>query len=88
MNAEEIEIDDAKQDLREALTAIHDRVGERIANLRPSFGIRRHPVAAACVGAGLGVALGSRAYQSSGLALFLVGAAVTIIFKDGLEQSR
>jgi hypothetical protein len=88
MNAEAIEIDDAKQDLREALTAIHDRVGERIANLRPDFGIRRHPVAAACVGAGLGVALGSRAYQSSGLALFLLGAAVAIIFKDGLEQSR
>ena len=87
MNAEEIEIDDAKQDLREALTAVHYRVGERVAHLRPDFGTRRHPVAVACIGAGLGVALGSRSSQSSGLALFLLGAAVAIIFKDGLEHS-
>ena len=86
MTAEEIEIDEAKQDLREALTAVHDRVGERLAHLQPDLGIRRHPVAAACISAGLGVALGSRSRESSGLALFLFGAAIALIFKDGLEH--
>lgn len=86
MTPEEIEIDEAKQDLREALTAVHDRVGERLAHLQPDFGIHRHPVAAACIGAGLGVALGSRSSQSSGLALVLFGAAIALIFNDGVEH--
>ena len=81
MTAEEIEIDEATQDLREALTAVQDRVGESLAQLQPDLGVRRHPVAAACIGAGLGVALGSRSSRSSALALFLFGAAIAIISK-------
>ena len=86
MTVEEIEIDEAKQDLREALTALHERVGERLAHLQPDLGIRRHPVAAACISTGLGVALGSRSSQSSALALVLFGAAIALIFKEGLEH--
>ena len=85
MTAEEIELDEAKQDLREALTAVHDRVGQRLAHLQPDLGISRHPVAAACIGAGLGVALGSRSPRSSRLALVLLGAAIALIVKDGRE---
>lgn len=80
MTAEEMEIDEATQDLRAALTAVHDRVGESLAQLQPDLGVRRNPVAAVCIGAGLGVALGSRSPQGSALALFLFGAAIAIIF--------
>lgn len=40
------EIDDAKEDLRDALHQINDRVEAGVSRLRPDRGIRKHPDAA------------------------------------------
>ena len=46
------ELDDATQDLRDALHQLNDRVEERVAKLRPDRGIRKHPVTSACIAGG------------------------------------
>jgi hypothetical protein len=71
------EIDDAKQDLRDALHQINDRVEEGVARLRPDRGIRKRPIATACLVGALGFALGSE----SGVAivgLLLLGGVIML----------
>ena len=68
------EIDDAKQDLRDALHEINHRV----ARLRPDRGIRKHPVASACVAGALGFALGSDSGEAAIIGILLLGTAVVL----------
>ena len=83
------EIEDAKQDLREALNEVEERVGEGIArvedgiaSLNPERGIKRRPLAAACIAAALGATLGSKSNQASIFTLALFGAAVVLFVKE------
>jgi len=83
------EIEDAKQDLREALNEVEERVGEGIArvedgiaSLNPERGIKRRPLAAACIAAALGATLGSKSYQASIFSLALFGAAIALFVKE------
>ena len=72
------EINDAKQDLRDALHQVNDRVEERVAGLRPGRGIRKHPVATACVAGALGFALGSDSGEAAMIGLLLLGAVIMV----------
>jgi hypothetical protein len=72
------EINDAKQDLRDALHQINDRVEERVASLRPDRGIRKHPVTTACVAGALGFALGSDSGEAAMIGLLLLGGALIL----------
>jgi hypothetical protein len=72
------EIDDAKEDLRDALHEINRRVEKRVARLRPDRGIRKHPVTSACIAAALGFALGSDSGEASIVGILLLGTAVIL----------
>ena len=83
------EIEDAKQDLREALIEVEERVGEGIArvedgfaSLNPERNIKRRPLAAACIAAALGATLGSKSNQASMFTLALFGAAIVLFVKE------
>ena len=72
------EIDDAKQDLRDALHQVNDRVEEGVARLRPDRGIRKHPVTTACLAGALGFALGSDSGKVAIIGLLLLGGAIVL----------
>jgi len=72
------EIDDAKEDLREALHQINNRVEEQVARLRPDRGIRRHPVSTVCIAGALGFALGSDSGEAAIIGLLGLGAALML----------
>jgi hypothetical protein len=72
------EIEHAKDDLRDALQQLNGRVEERVAQLRPDRGIRRHPVASACVAGALGFALGSDSGEVAMIGLLFIGAAAIL----------
>jgi hypothetical protein len=72
------EIDDAKQDLRDALHEINNRVEEGVARLRPDRGIRKHPGTSACIAAALGFALGSDSADVAILGMLLLGVTIVI----------
>jgi 4-hydroxybenzoate polyprenyltransferase len=70
------EIADAKEDLRDALHEINHRVEKGVARIRPDRGIRKHPVASACIAGALGFALGSDSGEGAIIALLLFGTAL------------
>jgi hypothetical protein len=73
-----IEIENAKEDLRDALHEINDRVEEGIARLRPDRGIRKHPVTSACIAGALGFALGADSGEVALIGLLLLGGAIAL----------
>jgi hypothetical protein len=81
------EIDDAKEDLRNALHQINDRVEERVSQLRPGRGIRKRPLAAAGVAGALGFALGSDSGEAAMIGLLLLGAALMLMHETKVEDS-
>lgn len=81
------EINDAKQDLRDALHQVNDRVGERVARLRPDRGIRKHPVTTACVAGALGFALGSDSGEAAMIGLLLLGGALILGHERKVDES-
>jgi hypothetical protein len=82
------EIDDAKQDLRDALHEINNRVEEGVNRLRPDRGIRKHPGTAACVAAALGFALGSESADVTMIGLLLLGATIVIANANKASDSK
>ena len=82
------EIEDAKEDLRDALHEINNRVEEGVAKLRPDRGIRKHPVTSACIAGALGFALGSRSKKVTMIGLALFGAAIIMFRGAGGHQSK
>jgi hypothetical protein len=72
------ELDDATRDLRKTLNEINDRVEEGVEKYRPDSGIRKHPLAAACIAGALGFALGSDTAEVSLVGLLLFGAAFVL----------
>lgn len=81
------EIDDATQDLLDALHQINDRVEQRVARLRPDRGIRRHPVSTACAAGALGFALGSDSGGAAMVGLLLFGAALIVSRENRVDDS-
>ena len=81
------ELEEATEDLREALHEINHRVGEDVARLRPDNGIRKHPVTAACVAGALGFVLGSESRQVTLIGLLLVGGAIVMTHKPKVKDS-
>jgi hypothetical protein len=73
-----IEIEDAKEDLREALHEVNNRVEEGVAKLRPDRGIRRHPVTSACIAGALGFPLGADSGGVALIGLLLLGGAIVL----------
>lgn len=73
-----IEIEDAKEDLRDALHEMNNRVEEGVARLRPDRGIRKHPVTSACIAGALGFALGSDSGEVTLIGLLLLGGAIVL----------
>jgi hypothetical protein len=73
-----IEIEDAKEDLRDALHEINNRVEEGVAKLRPDRGIRKHPVTSACIAGALGFALGADSGEVALIGLLLLGGAIVL----------
>lgn len=72
------EIQDATEDLRDALHQINDRVEEGVARLRPDRGIRKHPVTSACLAGALGWALGSETGEVAIIGLLVLGAVIVL----------
>ena len=68
------EIEEATDDLRDALHQINDRVEEGVARLRPDRGIRKHPITSACLAGALGFALGSDSAEVAMIGLVILGA--------------
>jgi hypothetical protein len=81
------EINDAKQDLRDALHQVNDRVEERVARLRPDRGIRKHPVTTACIAGALGFALGSDSGEAAMIGLLLLGGALIFGHERRVDES-
>jgi hypothetical protein len=72
------EIEDATEDLRDALHQINDRVEEGVARLRPDRGIRKHPLTSACLAGALGWALGSETGEVAIVGLLVLGAVIVL----------
>ena len=72
------EIEDATEDLRDALHQINDRVEEGVARLRPDRGIRRHPITSACLAGALGFALGSDSAEVAMIGLVILGGVIVL----------
>jgi len=81
------EIDDATEDLRDALHQINDRVERRVARLSPDRGIRRHPLSTACAAGALGFALGSDSGGAAMVGLLLLGAALIVSRESRVDES-
>jgi hypothetical protein len=72
------ELEDATEDLRDALHQINDRVEEGVARLRPDRGIRRHPITSACLAGALGFALGSDSAEVAMIGLVILGGVIVL----------
>jgi hypothetical protein len=72
------EIEDATEDLRDALHQINDRVEEGVAKLRPDRGIRKHPITSACLAGALGFALGSDSAEVAMIGLVILGGVIVL----------
>jgi len=72
------EIEDATEDLRDALHQVNNRVEEGVARLRPDRGIRRHPITSACLAGGLGFVLGSDSAEVAMVGLLVLGTVVVL----------
>ncbi len=83
-----IELEDAKEDLRDALHQMNNRVGEGVAKLRPDRGIRKNPGTSAAVAGALGFALGSDSGEVALLALLLVGGAIWLTHEYKVGNSN
>jgi hypothetical protein len=81
------EIDDAKEDLRDALHKINDSVEERVSRLRPDRGIRKRPLTTACVAGALGFVLGSDSGDAAMIGLLLLGAAIVLTQETKVDDS-
>ena len=83
------ELDDAKEDLRDALHQLNGRVEDRVAKLRPDRGIRKHPVTTACLAGALGFALGADSGEVTMIGLFVLGAAALMAMRErGVDDSN
>jgi len=82
-----IEIEDAKEDLRDALHEINNRVEEGVAKLRPDRGIRKHPVTSACIAGALGFALGADSGEVALIGLLLLGGAIVLTREHKVSNS-
>ena len=82
-----IEIEDAKEDLRDALHEINNRVEEGVARLRPDRGIRKHPVTSACIAGALGFALGADSGEVALIGLLLLGGAIVLARENKVGNS-
>jgi hypothetical protein len=84
------EIEDATEDLRDALHQINDRVEEGVARLRPDRGIRKHPITSACLAGALGFALGSDSAEVAMVGLVVLGAVIVLSkeYKNSDETER
>jgi hypothetical protein len=80
------ELEDATQDLRDALNQVSDRVEEGVARLRPDRGIRKHPVTTACVAGALGFALGSDSGEAALVGLVLLGAVFMLSNENKVDE--
>lgn len=83
----ENELDEAKEDLREALHEINERVEAQVARIRPDRGIRKHPITSACIAGALGFALGSDSGEAAIIGLLMLGTAV-MLTRTEVEASR
>lgn len=72
------EIEDATDDLRDALHQINHRVEEGVAKLRPDRGIRRRPITSACLAGALGFALGSDSAEVAMIGLVILGGVIVL----------
>jgi hypothetical protein len=72
------EIEDATEDLRDALHQVNDRVEEGVARLRPDRGIRKHPITSACLAGALGFALGSDSAEVAMIGLVILGGVIML----------
>jgi hypothetical protein len=72
------EIEDATEDLRDALHQVNNRVEEGVARLRPDRGIRRHPITSACLAGALGFALGSDSAEVAMVGLLVLGTVIVL----------
>ncbi len=59
ISAIQIERDDARQNLRDTLTEVNDKVGRAEDELRPDHVIESHPVGASLIAGALGFLFGS-----------------------------
>ena len=83
----QVEIADAKQDLRDALHQVNDRVEQGVARLRPDRGIRKRPVASACLAGALGFALGVESGEVAIVGLLLLGGAIFFAGERKVDDS-
>jgi len=81
------EIEEAKEDLRDALHEINHRVEDGVAKLGPSRGIRKHPLTTAWIAGGLGFALGSESAEVALIGLLLLGGAIVVTHKHKVKDS-
>jgi hypothetical protein len=82
-----IEIEDAKEDLRDALHEVNNRVEEGVARLRPDRGIRKHPGTSACIAGALGFALGADSGEVALIGLLLLGGAIVLTREHKIGNS-
>ena len=81
------ELDDAKEDLHDALQQVNNRVEEQVARLRPDRGIRKHPLTTACVVAAMGFSLGSESGEAALIGLLALGAALMFSRESKVDES-
>ena len=88
ISAIQTERDDARQDLRDTLTDVNDKVGRAEDEMRPDHVIESHPVGASLIAGALGFLFGS-IVNSRGAGPIVIAALLGVaISKHGSNDER
>ncbi len=88
ISAIQTERDDARQDLRDTLTEVNDKVGRTEDEMRPDHVIESHPVGASLIAGALGFLFGS-IVNSRGAGPIVIAALIGVaISKHGSNDEN
>jgi ElaB/YqjD/DUF883 family membrane-anchored ribosome-binding protein len=77
----ETELEEARLDLRQALSEVNQKVEAAEAQLQPEHIIERHPIAAVGAAAALGLLMGSKGRRSLAPATLIAGALIGLALR-------
>jgi ElaB/YqjD/DUF883 family membrane-anchored ribosome-binding protein len=88
ISANQTELDDARQDLRDTLAEVNDKVGRTEDEMRPDHIIESHPVGASLIAGALGFLFGS-IVNSRGAGPIVIAALLGVaISRHGSNDER
>ncbi len=86
ISAIQTERDDARQNLRDTLSQVNDKVGRTEDEMRPDHVIESHPVGAALIAGALGFLFGSIVNSRGAGPIVIAGLLCVAISKHGADD--